>query len=84
MTVADALALAGGTTPDGHSDKVELMRDGERLTVRLSRRTRIVESPIQSGDQLFVPERSWIRRNAGILAAGISASATLVGILLTR
>lgn len=84
VTIADALALAGGTTPEGHSDKVELVRNGERLTVRLSRATRIVESPIRSGDQLYVPERSWISRNAGLLAAGISAGATLLVALLTR
>jgi protein involved in polysaccharide export with SLBB domain len=84
MTVADALALAGGTTPDGHPDKVELVRNGERLTVRVSRRTRIVESPIRSGDQLYVPERSWVSRNAGLVAAGLSASVTLALALFRR
>lgn len=84
MTVADALALAGGTTSDGRSDRVQLVRNGERLTIRLSHRARIVESPIRSGDQLYVPERSWISRNAAVLAAGISGGAALVATLLTR
>jgi protein involved in polysaccharide export with SLBB domain len=85
MTVADAVALAGGTTPDGHPDKVRLVRDGQRLTVKLSRRTKIIESPIRSGDQIYVPERSWISRNAGLVVGGaISASVTLLVALLTR
>ena len=36
-TVADALALAGGVTPDGKQNSVELLRDGKRLPVELSR-----------------------------------------------
>jgi hypothetical protein len=36
------------------------------------------ESPLRSGDQLFVPERSWLSRNPGVVMGGISATATLI------
>jgi protein involved in polysaccharide export with SLBB domain len=73
MTVSDVLALAGGATTQGDPDRIELIRGGERIQVRLSANTRIVDSAIQSGDQIYVPERSWFSRNSGILAAGITS-----------
>lgn len=78
MTIADAVALAGGATPDGNRREIELMRGGERIAVRLSDAVRIADLPLRSGDQLFVPERSWISRNPGVLAASITAAASLV------
>jgi polysaccharide export outer membrane protein len=84
MTVADAVALAGGATSDGKMDKVELRRDGQTLMVDLGTRTRLATTPIQSGDQLFVPQKSWISRNTGLVAAGITAMTTVVVALLVR
>ncbi|HEY0809222.1 MAG TPA: polysaccharide biosynthesis/export family protein [Longimicrobiales bacterium] len=70
MTIAMAVAMAGGLTPDGNPDRVELQRDGQRLEARISQRTTIAELPIQSGDQLYVRERSWASRNSGVLMSG--------------
>ncbi|HWK89615.1 MAG TPA: polysaccharide biosynthesis/export family protein, partial [Longimicrobium sp.] len=55
MTVSDALALAGGTTPQGRPDRVQLMRGGKRMDVVLSADTRIAASAVRSGDQIYVP-----------------------------
>jgi len=82
MTVAMALAMAEGTTSDGLSDRVELIRDGERLIANVGQRTKIAELPIRSGDQLYVPERSWLARNSGPVAATISGIFGLIGILV--
>lgn len=84
MTVADALALAGGATSEGKADKVELLRDGRKLTVDLSRKTRLSDTPILSGDQLFVPQRGWFSRNTTVVAAGITALTTVAVALLVR
>lgn len=78
MTLADVLALAGGSTPQGDPDKIKLIRDGEAITTRLSQRSRVIDLPIRSGDQLFVPERNWVSRNSGVVAATISASVSLI------
>lgn len=82
-TVADVLALAGGATNEGRHDYVELRRNGERLRSHLTERASLAEASVQSGDQLFVPERSWLARNGAIVAAGITAGATLI-VALTR
>jgi polysaccharide export outer membrane protein len=77
MTIADALALAGGATSEGTADRIEVVRDGERIKTKLTRRTRIADSPITSGDQIFVPVRSWASRNTPIVATLISAATSL-------
>ena len=77
MTVADAIALAGGVSPDGRGDRVDLLREGQRLTANLEARTRLGDTPISSGDQLYVPQRSWLSRNTAVIAAGITAVAVV-------
>lgn len=76
MTLRDALALAGGATPDGNQKKLILMRTGMKnqdvgLTDRLG------DLHVRSGDQIVVPERSWMSRNPGIVASLIAATVTL-------
>jgi len=78
MTVGDALALAGGVLPGGRPDEVEIIREGEKLPETLAGRLLIGESPIRSGDQLYVTERGWISRNPGLIVGMISAVSTLV------
>ncbi|HEU4647656.1 MAG TPA: polysaccharide biosynthesis/export family protein [Gemmatimonadales bacterium] len=73
VTVADAIALAGGITDNGQSDRVELVREGKRLPANVNGTTRLADTPLRSGDQLFVPQRGWLSRNVGVVAAGISA-----------
>jgi polysaccharide export outer membrane protein len=84
MTIADAVALAGGATPDGDRHRIELLRGGTRLDVKLSDQSRIADLPLRSGDQLFVPERSWISRSPAVVAASLSAAASLIIALLLR
>ena len=84
MTIADALALAGGALPTGDQDHVVLVRNGVRMTASLSAQTNISETPLRSGDQLFVPERSFVVRNSGLVAAALSVTASLVIALFLR
>ena len=78
MTLADAIALAGGTTPTANDNRVRLIRDGQTLDVTLTPNAAMADSPLRSGDQLYVPERSWLSRNPGVLAGAVSATATLI------
>ena len=78
MTVADALALAGGRTPLGQKDRVVLFRNGEPIASYVDVNTPLYESPIRSGDELLVPERSWLSRNAGGAIAGVSTMAAVL------
>jgi polysaccharide export outer membrane protein len=78
VTIADALTLAGGTTPQGKNDVVRLIRDGKSTDVAITQDPVFAQSRLRSGDQLYVPERGWFSRNAGLVFAGISAIATLI------
>jgi protein involved in polysaccharide export with SLBB domain len=78
MTITDALALAGGASSEGKSDKVELRRGSKRGMIDLSRGTkRVGDLSLRSGDQLVVPQRSWVSRNPGVIVAGLGTLATL-------
>ena len=85
MTVSDVVALAGGATADGISDRVELRRAGARVASALAGQDRIASTPIRSGDQLFVPQRSWMSRNAGVVVgAAISAVGIIAATIVNR
>lgn len=83
MTVAEALALAGGTMPDAGTERVELVREGLPVQ-RVNGRARIGELAMESGDRLFVPARNWASRNAAVVAAIISGATSLAVALLLR
>jgi polysaccharide export outer membrane protein len=78
LTIADVVALAGGATPDGNRREIELVRNGERIAVKLNDAVRIADLPLRSGDQIFVPERSWAARNPGLIATALSAGVSLI------
>lgn len=84
MTVQDALALAGGPAPDGKRDKVELIRGDQRVLTDLRLGTALTQVRLQSGDQLFVPQRSWLSRNTWLVSTLIGATATITAITLSR
>jgi protein involved in polysaccharide export with SLBB domain len=78
MTLADAFALAGGVTPEAKPDEVELVRNGQRTRFKISQETRITDTPVRSGDQLYVPTKGWLARNTWLLSAGIGATFSLI------
>ena len=81
MTIADALAMAGGAAPDGKVDQVELRRRGQRVPAKLSLDARLAETPIRSGDHLVVPQRAWLSRNVGVVLGVASLGISLVYLL---
>jgi polysaccharide export outer membrane protein len=78
VTVAEALAMAGGPTPEARTDYVRVLRDSRTLHTRISTRTPIAESAVESGDQLYVPDRGWASRNLTLISAALSAAGVLV------
>ena len=77
ISVADVLATAGGITPIGNVGKIQVIRAGVVVTSSLDPGSLIISSPIQSGDQVFVPERSWISRNARVVTAIVVGAASI-------
>ena len=84
MTIADVLALAGGADPNGNQDKLELIRGGARQPVRFTERTPVGATAIRSGDELYLPERSWISRNGYIVGAMIGAAVIVTTTVITH
>ncbi len=84
MTIRDVVALAGGATPIGDPDRVRVIRNGREIAVEIGADTRLADSPIQSGDQIFVPERSWFSRNSNVVATALSASVALIIAIFIR
>ena len=75
MTVGDVLAMAEGIVDAGDEDDVQLMRDGEVVLGGLSPWAPVGTS-LRSGDQVYVPQRSWLSRNSNVVL-GTAASITV-------
>jgi protein involved in polysaccharide export with SLBB domain len=73
MTMSDVVALAGGATPRGHSQRVTLIREGRKLPGSVTYQTPVGGSPVRSGDQIVVPERNWLAQNPGVVVGAVSA-----------
>lgn len=84
MTIADAVAAAGGATPLGDPAKADLIRGHSRTTERIASATRIADTPLQSGDQIYVPQRNWAERNAAFVTTGASIGASLLMAVILR
>ena len=84
MSLSDVLALSGGASERGTTKRLALFRDGQRIDVALSPETTILDSPVRSGDQIWVPERSWWSRNTSIIAATLTTVGLVVAALIPR
>jgi polysaccharide export outer membrane protein len=77
VTLGDAPSLAGGITDQSRRNTIELRRGGELRTIDLLRNPEMATMPLNSGDQLHVPQVSWLRQNATWFVS------TVVGVLGT-
>lgn len=84
MSIADAVALAGGPTPDGNQKKVELIRGNKKKNVTVTAHTQVASTQLRSGDELYVPERSWLSRNGYIVGAAIGAAAVITTTIIAN
>mgnify|MGYP006299821059 CR=1 FL=1 len=63
VSLSEALAMAGGVTPDADRGDIRLLRSGHVLREDLDRSTLLGTTPIRSGDRIFVGQKSWFARN---------------------
>lgn len=82
ITIAGAVALAGGITPDGNQKKLELTRDGQQIMIKVADRHGMADSTLRSGDQVRVPERSWFSRNTALVASGFTGVALVIAAII--
>ena len=84
MSVADALASAGGRTPTAQSSTVTLRRGGELIEIDVFEDARLSDLAVRTGDELLVPEKLWLERNLGPVVTGLTATAGLIFAILAR
>ena len=78
MTVGDVLALAEGLEEHADDGGIQLIRQGQKAMEGLDP-TLMVGEGLLSGDQLFVPKQSWLRRNAtAVLGTAASITVALI------
>jgi protein involved in polysaccharide export with SLBB domain len=84
MSIAYAVARAGGPTERGRLDRVQFIRDGAIQIVDLTDpANHLAHTPLRSGDQILVGRRRDILREyVGPLASVASAVAVLLNVVL--
>jgi protein involved in polysaccharide export with SLBB domain len=78
LTVADAIALAGGVADDGSYNNVLLVRGSDHSSIRVTSVMRLADIDINSGDEVFVPQRSWASRNSATLVQSILTAVAIL------
>ena len=80
LSLAGAVALAGGATPDGDLRKLTIIRDGVALDAQVGPELNLVAIGLRSGDQILVGRRPWWDRHSGILASGLLGVLTVIAV----
>lgn len=80
VTLAGAVAMAGGANWEGDLRRLRIMRDGQVLFRELGPEVDLVSVDIRSGDQIFVDRRRWIDRHSTFL---VSSTIGIAGIIVT-
>lgn len=85
ITLGQAPNVAGGAMPnESKRNMLELRRDGVTKVVDLKQHPALAGLPLASGDQVYIPERSWFSRNATWVVSTAIGVAGTTALLLTR
>ncbi len=71
LSLAGAVALAGGANPTGDLRKLTILRDGQVIRAEVGPELNLTAIGVRSGDQIIVGRRSWFDRNGGFVASGV-------------
>jgi protein involved in polysaccharide export with SLBB domain len=83
ISLAGAIAMAGGATPTGDLNRIRIIRDGQVLHERVAAAESLTAADVRSGDQIVVDRRGWFDRNSTFLVSAI-LSVTSIVISLSR
>ena len=84
ISLADALALAGGVTPTADPNKIQLVRDNQVIAEGVDQASVIGASEIRSGDQIVVGQKSWLARNTGVILGSLIAATAIIAAAFIR
>ena len=84
VTLSALLAKAGGLLPSADPNKVALVREGRVVQARLTPGSTTLNLDLQSGDQIMVGRRGWLRENTPFLIGvlGSLTTAVVAGLVL--
>lgn len=83
VTLADAVALAGGTVEGGDLRRLRIERRGVVIRERVAAGETLRQVDLRSGDQIYIERRPWLQRN-GATVIGMAISATNLALNLIR
>lgn len=84
IRLGDAANIAGGVTTDSKRNNVELTRDGKLYHYDLRADPEKANLSLASGDQVYVPQRSWLSRNATWFVSTLVAVGGTAAILIAQ
>lgn len=79
VSLAGAVALAGGATSAGDLNRITVVRSGG-LREQIPSGTSLNTAQLRSGDQIFVGQRGWFERNSTFV---VSALLSITGIVIS-
>lgn len=81
VTLAGAVARAGGASPQGDLRRMRLVREGRTIVDELPVEDALFAADVRSRDQIFVGRRSWFERNSSFLiTAALSVTSIIVSL----
>jgi polysaccharide export outer membrane protein len=81
VSLAGAIAMAGGVTQFGDMRKIRINRRGQVLRERIGAGSTLESAGIRSGDEIFVQQRSWMSRNSTfVISFLLSASSIIIAL----
>lgn len=84
VTLSGAIAAAAGSVADGTVKRVRVTRGDTTIQANAGRGAEIADMPVESGDQIFVLQRSWFARNSNFLITAILSFTGIVATLALR
>jgi protein involved in polysaccharide export with SLBB domain len=84
ISLAGAVALAGGATPSGDLERLRVIRNGVVIVDRAAAQSSLSVVNMRSDDQVFVDRRGWFDRNSTFAASALLSIVTVTITLLHR
>lgn len=78
ISLAGAVAMAGGASPQGELRKIRVLRDGTAVLDGVAVETRLAQVGVRSGDQILVGRRGWFERNSTFLVSALLSITSIV------
>lgn len=82
LSLAGAVALAGGASPLGDLGRMTIVREGREIDAPVGPERDLASIGIRSGDQIYVGRRSWLERNTPFVTSTVLGVAGIIVAIL--